>query len=183
MDLNEVERRVRRAYEWGRLKRATSLSIFVSLVSALFAVGAAYLWLGVSLAASLTAMSILFLWRGQELERALTTGFLAGSVPLALALAARPFGHGCHIGGACYSWCMPACAIGAVIATGIVARSAYGSKEVGKFGAASGLVTVATGTLGCSCLSLGGAAALAAVFIVSAVPTLTYVARQQHRIG
>jgi len=177
MDLDELEQNVRRAYEWGRMKRAVRLSFVVAIFAAVFVVTATRLWLGISLAVVLTLSSVVFLWRGQELERALRTGLIAGSVPLALALAARPFGHGCEIGGSCYSWCMPACAIGAAIATGIVARAAYGNREVGKFGLAAGLVTVATGTLGCSCVSLGGAALLVAVFVASAVPTLAYVAR------
>jgi len=181
MDLNELEQKVRRTYEWGRIKRAVRLSLVVGILAAVFAATAPHLWLGVSLAVVLTSISIIFLWRGQELERALRTGLIAGSVPLALALAARPLGHGCEIGGACYSWCMPACALGAAIATGIVARAAYRTSDVGRFGLAAGLVTVATGTLGCSCLSIGGAAMLVGVFVVSAVPTLVYVARHaQH---
>ena len=181
MDLNEIERRVQSAYERGRLKRAALFSALIAAVSLLFASLAAHLWLSASLAVTLVVASFVFLWRGQDLERGLATGLLAGSVPLLLAFAARPFGHGCEIGGNCYSWCVPACAVGGALATALVVRAAQGAEHVAKFGGAAGLTTVALGTLGCSCVSMGGAAVLAAVFVVSAVPALTYVALQPQR--
>ncbi len=179
MDLNEIEKRVHRAYEWGRAKRAAVLSVVVAAASAAFVSAAPHVSLAAGLATALTAATFVFLWRGQELERGLLTGMVAGSVPLLLAFAARPFGHGCEIGGQCYSWCLPACALGGAIATAIVARAARRSNDIPAFGVAAGFTTMASGALGCTCVSLGGALALVAVFVLSAVPALAYVARQR----
>lgn len=168
-----------RAYERGRIVRAARWQSGLVLVALPFVVTNPSLWLGVSLALSLLAFGAWSLWRGMDWEQGYATGMLAGLIPLGLAAIARPFGHGCEIGGECYSWCMPACACGAALATIVVVKAARSSTHVPTFALSAGVTTLAFGALGCACLSASGAIALLAVYAVSSTPALWWMARQR----
>ena len=87
-------------------------------------------------------------WYGRDPQRAVFPGIAAGMVPLLLALCANRW-HACGANG-CISFCVPACAIGGVIAG--LAVAVVGNKRrlgVWFWVSASGLA-VLTGAMGCS---------------------------------
>lgn len=159
MAMNDVVAQAQRAYERARLLRAAA----VAAPSA--ALPAVSLWLGTSLASALTLGVALFValfvmvWRGQGLSFAALSGGKAGLVPLALAHASKSFGHVCTPTG-CTTLCVPACALGGVVAGALVERWARQSRRPWLTRAAGATVAGLVGALGCSCVGAGGILAL-----------------------
>jgi len=170
-DLKETEHRARRAYETTRLRRAAVAfaPVLLLMTAAVFighrvgytmAFGSALFIIGVGL-----------LWYGRSTKRAVLPGLIAGSVPLLFALCAKHVGHAC-VGDGCMVLCVPACAVGGVIA-GIVIDFVClrGGRGIGFWVAASG-IGLLTGAMGCACAGALGLAGLAVGFAASAVPGL-----------
>ncbi len=159
MAMSDVVAKAERAYERARVGRA----LLVAGPSALLP--AASLWLGTSVASALTlgvalgAALFFMVWRGQGLSFAALTGGKAGLVPLVLAHASKSFGHVCTPTG-CTTLCVPACALGGVVAGALVERWARASTRPWLTRGAGAGVAVLVGALGCSCVGLGGVAAL-----------------------
>lgn len=159
MAMSDVVAKAERAYERARLRRAAA----VALPSALLP--AASVWLGTSLASALTlgvALAValfVMVWRGQGLSFAALTGGKAGLVPLVLAHASKSFGHVCTPTG-CTTLCVPACALGGVVAGALVEKWARSSRRPWLTRGAGAAVAVLVGALGCSCVGLGGVVAL-----------------------
>lgn len=167
-----LERRFRRVYELGRLRRA-----FVGFVPVWLLIASAVVF-GGRLSTALVAGPLLFaagvfaLWYGREPGRGVLPGAMAGGAALVLVLCANQMGHFCT-GERCMSWCLPACIAAGLLAGGFV--SAIGVRErrgAGYWVSASG-ITLLAGALGCSCIGYSGIAGLglgfAVVTLISAV--------------
>jgi len=169
-DLAQVRRRVRVAYEIGRLRLALLGILPVILIVALAACFShrpmSALWLGVAT----VTVGATMLWYGREPQRAVLPGIAAGLVPLALALCANHV-HVCGIDG-CSSLCVPACALGGVIAgLGVASVGNRRRAGAGFWLSASGLALL-TGAMGCACVGYAGIAGLALGFGAGVVPGL-----------
>lgn len=159
MTPDDVFKTATAAYERGRLRWA-ALSVLPLAIVPLgsYAVGQR-LGSSIFLGAALLGAGVVMLWRGQEWARGLSTGLKAGVVPLALSHAAALYGHVCTPSG-CTSLCVPACALGGVVAGLIVAVAAARSVAPLKVLAAGGATACLVGAFGCSCVGLGGIAGM-----------------------
>jgi hypothetical protein len=158
-DLAALERRVRRRYEWARVRRAL-LGFAPSLL--VVAAAAAFAKQSVSALAFGGAMFVFgvsALWYGRNVRRAVLPGLGLGLVPLALALCANHLHHAC-MGGACMSVCLPACTAGGLLAgVGMAVIGRRQQQGLAYWGAAS-LIAVLTGAMGCSCVGYAGVVGL-----------------------
>ena len=163
IDVAVIERRVRRGYEWSRLRRAVlgfAPALLVVAVAAAF--GRRPESAGV-VGAALFALGTLLLWYGRDFRKAVLPGISAGLLPLSLALLAPHFGHVCA-GDHCMTLCIPACATGGVVAGFIVAaRLSRARVGPGPWLAASAL-TLLTGAMGCTCVGYSGILGMAVGF-------------------
>jgi hypothetical protein len=169
-DLEAFERRARRRYEWVRVRRA-----IVGFSPALAIVGAAALnerrpGSATAFGLAMFAVGVMLLWYGRDVRRAVLPGVALGALPLVLALCANHL-HSCH-GGACMSFCMPACVLGGLgagIGVGIIGHRAR--RTAGYWAAVSSLALL-TGATGCTCAGYAGVVGLAAGFVVGLAPEL-----------
>jgi len=169
VDLDQLCRKARVAYEWSRLRRA-----LIGFAPALV-VAAGASWLGGKPLASAPfglgffLAGVIALWYGREPRRAVLPGIVAGLFPVVLTLAAMHIGHLC-LGARCTSVCMAACVaggIGAGLAVDIVGvRKGYRPLY---WITASALV-LCTGSMGCACLGYGGLVGLVAGYGMGVLP-------------
>ena len=142
-------------YERARLKRGLLAAVpTVVLPLIAFGVGGRLMtsaFLGLAICAAVAVL----VWRGQAWGMSVPAGLIGGVFPLGLALAAQRIGHICTPQG-CTSLCVPMCGAGGVIAglviTAVARRSP--SPRVTLLGGA--LLSIAIGSLGCSCVGMGG---------------------------
>lgn len=155
MNPDQVFQEASSAYERGRVKWAAISALPMAVIPiASFAIGQRLLS-SVALGAALLLLSTFMLWRGQAPARGLTAGLKAGLVPLVLSHGANLYGHICTSSG-CTSLCVPACALGGVVAGALVAWSARRASSPGAvlgWGAATACLV---GAFGCSCVGVGG---------------------------
>lgn len=161
LEASEAEARVRRAYERGRVTCALVWTAPLALLGALAVAISARPIVALALSAVLVAMAVFAFWRGRSLERAVVPGVAAGLVPFGLAHAAQGYGHVCT-GSACYSVCVPACAVGGVVAGLFIWRVVRRRSSAQPSWIAAGLFASLVGSLGCSCAGNHGVAALVA---------------------
>jgi hypothetical protein len=170
IDLARLQRRVRRAYELGRLRRALlGVAPVVAIAGATACVTQrpeSALWFGLA-AVTLGAFS---LWYGRDPQKAVLPGVAAGLIPLALALCANQF-HSCGPGG-CSSLCMPACALGGVVA-GLGVASVGNRRKAGVwFWLSASSLALLTGAMGCVCVGYSGVVGLGMGLAAGVVPGL-----------
>lgn len=170
IEFNQRQKRARVAYELGRLRLALLGMIPLALIVALsvaftqkplsaFAFGLAALGFGVGM-----------LWYGRDPQRAILPGAVAGLVPLVFALCANRM-HTCGPDG-CTSLCMPACALGGIVAGLFVAIVGNRRKAGALFWLSASGLALLTGAMGCSCAEYAGLAGLGAGFTVGVMPGL-----------
>lgn len=164
-----LQRRARRAYEWGRLRRslggASPVLVVLAIAAGLSHRPASVLWFG----AAATAAAALMLWYGRAPQRAVLPGILAGLVPLVLALGANHL-HACS--GGCSSLCVPACALGGVAAGVAVARIGARQRAGLAFWLSASALTLYVGAMGCSCVGYSGVLGLGAGYGIGLTPGL-----------
>ena len=161
LEAGDARGRVRRAYEVGRAIRALVGSAPLAAFGALAVAISARATVALALAAALLITGAVALWWGRSVERAVVPGGVAGLVPFALAHAAQAYGHVCT-GSACYSVCMPACAVGGVVAGLFIWRVVRRRYSARPSWIAAGLFASLVGSLGCSCAGNHGVMALVA---------------------
>lgn len=163
-DDEAVMKRVRRAYELDRLRRALlGFAPVLIVISVAIGMGKRH---AVSMPAGLLlfAGGVLALWYGREPGRGVLPGAIGGSLALALALCANHVGHFCT-GEHCLSWCVPACTAGGVLAGSIVSFVGFRQKRGAGYWLSASAITLLTGALGCSCVGFAGIGGLAIGFI------------------
>jgi hypothetical protein len=170
IDLSQMQRRLRVAYELGRLRRAL---LGVAPVALLTVVAACVAHrpastLGFGLAA--VGVGAFMLWYGRDPQRAVLPGVAAGLVPLVLALCANHV-HACG-SSSCSSLCVPACAFGGLVAGLAVASVGNQRKAPVWFWLSASSLALLTGAMGCACIGYAGVAGLGVGFAVGVVPGL-----------
>lgn len=169
-DLQALERRARRRYEWARLRRAMLGFSPALVIVAAAAMNAHRPGSAASFGVAMFAAGVLLLWYGRDVRRAVLPGVALGVLPLVLALCANHM-HGCSQG-VCMSWCVPACAIGGLGAgVGIAVIGHRARRSIGYWAGASALVLL-TGAMGCSCAGYAGVVGLVAGFAFGLGPEL-----------
>jgi hypothetical protein len=169
-ELAHVQKRVRWSYELGRLRRAL---LGVAPVLVIVAVAACVAHrplsaLGFGLAT--VAVGAAMLWYGRDPQKAVLPGVAAGLVPLALAFCANHM-HSCGADG-CNSLCVPACALGGVVA-GLAVASVGNQRRAGIwFWLSASSLALLTGAMGCACIGYSGVLGLGIGFGAGVVPGL-----------
>ena len=169
-ELLAARARARRAYEWGRLRRA---ALGVAPVLPLVAVAA---WLSArpgtawSFGLSAFALGTALLWVGREPQRAVLPGLAAGTVPLVLALCANRV-HMCGPDG-CSTLCMPACIAGGVAAGAGLSLLGLRRRAGWAWWVGASTLTLLVGAMGCSCVGYSGVFGLFGGYAVGMVPLL-----------
>lgn len=180
IDLQRFERRVRIAYELGRLKRAlVGFAPIVILAGIGMALGGrpSFTW---PFAALLFVAGIVALWYGRDPKRAVLPGIVAGLVPFVFTLSAMHLGHWC-LGDHCTSVCLAACLLGGTGAGIAVAHVGLRRRAGLPFWLTASLLAGLTGALGCACLGYAGLAGLGLGYLVGVIPGS--IARLLHRTG
>ncbi len=154
------ERRLRRVYEWSRLRRALLdfVPIVVLVLAALVFGGRVSTVLVVG--PLLFALGVVALWRGRELGRGVLPGALAGGAALLLVLCANRMGHYCT-GERCLSWCIPACIAGGLLGGAYVGALGMRQRRGAGYWLSASAITLLVGALGCSCVGYSGMIGLA----------------------
>ena len=169
-DLARVERRLRLAYELGRLR--------LSLVGVLPVVAVVAVAVVIShrpeSALAFGVLTVLaggaMLFYGRDPQRAVLPGVAAGIIPLAAALCANQVHH-CGPDG-CTTLCLPACIAGGVVAGLLVASVGHRRKAGPGFWLSSAGIALLTGAMGCTCVGYSGVVGLFAGFALGSVPGL-----------
>lgn len=169
----QLQRRARRAYEWGRLRSAVP--------GALHAVGltvlAVLLWHRVKpstlvLGALLALLCLGLGWWGRQWGRAVTPGLLAGLFPLLLPFVVSGAGHVCYTGG-CRAFCLMTCVGGGLAAGAFLSLAALRERQGhGAFLLASGTVATLCGALSCILYGLSGVLGVVAGLALISTPVL-----------
>lgn len=169
IDLQAFERRARKAYELGRLKRA--IIGFAPIVIPA-AVGIA---LGgrpsftIPFGVALFVAGVVALWYGRDPKRAVLPGVVAGLVPVVLTLCAMHIGHWC-LGDHCTSVCLAACIVGGAGAGIAVAYIGSKRRQGIRYWLTASVLAGLTGALGCACLGYAGLGGLGLGYLVGVMP-------------
>ena len=154
------------AFRRGRLRLAT-----VDAAASLLLLVPALLWADGSLRTLILGVIVLssvalFSYRGGPAGKSALSAVMLGSLPIVLALSSLSLHQACSHHG-CSSYCVPACALGGVIAGVIAGR--VGARSPRPFLSIVSLLWLIglTGSIGCSCVGKSGMLALA----LSLIPT------------
>lgn len=164
--------RARRAYEWGGLRAAARVVLFIVPMMLIAFHTCGQPWATVISGALLIALTVGLLWRGEEYGAAVAPGLVGGIVPLVLPLIFHGSGHPC-VGDFCWTTSVPMSMVGGAVAGAVVAaRAARIGRRRAAFIACGFAVAGCAGSLGCI---YGGAAALlglAGGVVVGSLPVL-----------
>jgi hypothetical protein len=172
-ELERLQRRARRAYEWGRFRAALPgalVAVGLSVMAAMLQhrVRPALLILG----GLLVLLCLGLGWWGRKWDRAVTPGLLAGLFPLLLPFVVSGAGHVCYTGG-CRAFCLMTCVGGGLAAGAVLAFAALRRSEGHeRFLLASGLVATLCGSLGSVLYGLSGVLGLVAGLALISMPVL-----------
>lgn len=170
-NLAQIERRLRRKYEWTRLRRAllgfAPVLLLVAAATCLTHRPSSAMGFG----GALFAFGVVALWYGRGVQRAVLPGLALGLIPLVLALCANHMHHMCT-SSFCLSACVPACASGGLIAGIGTALVGHRERQGLRFWVAASLIALLTGAMGCSCVGFGGIAGMTIGFGLGLLPAL-----------
>lgn len=164
-----LRERARRAYERGRIQRALVSAIPLVVVAVIGGALARDVRVAALVGASMYVVAAVAFWRGRGLARGVLPGVAAGVVPFVAMHAARMYGHVCG-GAMCFSVCIPAAALGGLVAGALIGRFARGSTEVMRSWGSAAAFAALTGALACACSGVGGVLGLVAGLLVGSVP-------------
>ncbi len=185
VDLERLEHRARRAYEWSRARRAAMGFAPVSIVVA----GAVLLGdhPGTTLAFGLAlfALGVVMLWHGRELKRSVLPGLAAGLIPLVAVLCVHRLEPCCTVApcAECLATCLPACAAGGLGAGLLVAAVGLRQRRGLWFWFAASGIALSTGAMGCICVGLAGLGGLGAGYACGFLPGLVATLLRRVRAG
>lgn len=159
VEMRQLESKVRRAYERGRLAHAAAMSApllgLAVLVLLLDRRPAVLLGLG----GLLFVTETFFAWRGQGLGRGALAGLAGGAIPFAFGLCMQVYGRWC--GGLPHmASCTAICGAGGLLAGLWVAWVARRQPFPLAFAFAAGASALLVGSIGCACAGTGGFAGL-----------------------
>lgn len=155
--------KAKRAYEWGRARRA----MLGALPLALLVMPALALTPRVTptiiLATTLGLGLFLLLWLGHGYPRAALLGLAAGALPLGLVLCSARLGHACA-GPMCMQFCFGTSALGGAAAGALIGSWAFEKRVSLLRVVTASSFGILTGAMGTTCVGLTGAAALTVGF-------------------
>jgi hypothetical protein len=170
IDIAKLQRRVRRTYEFARLRQAAlgmaPLVAIVALATCFTHRPSSALVFG----SAAFVLGAIMLWFGREPQKAVLPGLAAGVVPLIFALCAN-YVHACGMHG-CSTWCVPACALGGVVAGLTVAGFGNQRRAGPLFWLSASSFALLIGAMGCSCVGYSGIFGLVIGFAGGTVPGL-----------
>ncbi len=172
----ELRARARRAYERARLRAAVRSTWPLAVLLSICVLAGAPALPSLSIAAVHAVVVVVLLHRGGTAARAVTTGWLAGSLPLLTALVSCRVPHACTHG-SCASFCMPACMAAATVAGIVIVRRTAGRGVATTAGAA--LVVALTASMGCVAVGLASALAALAGLLLVTTPALLLAASRR----
>jgi hypothetical protein len=168
----DLERRARRAYEWGRLRSALGTAALVPPVTALGLVHCLLPTLTLVCIVVLTLAVVLFLQRGQDLARGARVGMVAGLAPLLVPIGVQGFGIYCRSPFLCAR--LPLfCIVGGVIGGLVLAsRRPRALARSRAFWTAASTVTLVAGAVGCLPAGAAGLLGLSVGLLLGAAPAM-----------
>ncbi len=178
LDLASLRARARAAYERGRLRVAIRSAWPVAALALLCLLADAPWTVVVPIATLHAVVAIALVHHGRTLGRAVAGGWLAGSLPLLVALASCRVPHACA-GGSCSAFCLPAClAAAAVGAVALVGHARRRRLDDPASLLAAATIAGLTACMGCVTIGLASAvAALGGIALVTA-PAMVAAARR-----
>jgi hypothetical protein len=173
VDLVDLERRARAAYERGRWRRASLDAWPVLVLAGLAFTFGSRPWIVVMLTGMLLAAVVVMGHHGRAWRRAIVPGLIAGSLPMVVGLSACHIPHACG-GPACSAWCMPMVGAAALLGGLLVGRRTLRApppSRIAELLPAAVLASI-TGAMGCIAIGVGGLVGLAAGIALGTVPAL-----------
>ena len=161
--------RVKRAYEWGRLRYALRWSVPTLLVGTLVTFLVRQVSWPLTLGALLYFASVVLLWVGKGPGRSVLPGVVYGMLPLTGGLISRFNGHVC-LGLSCYSSCLLYCVSGGIAAGLLVARLAAKSEAPASVFMSAAATSLLTGAIGISCVGVHGLIGMIVGVVLGAIP-------------
>ena len=161
--------KVRRAYEWGRLRHALGSSVPTLLVGVMVATLVHEISWPLVIGSLLYLASVVLLWVGRSPGRSVLPGVVYGLLPLTGGVIAKLHGHVC-MGFSCYSTCLFYCISGGVVAGLLVARLASRSESPVAVFMSAAATALLTGAIGSSCVGVHGIIGMAMGIALGAVP-------------
>jgi len=176
-DVDALRERARRAYERGRLRSAVRSSWPVVALAGVCLFTGVPSQLVLPVAIVHLAVVVALLQRGHGATRAIPIGWLAGSLPLLVALLGCRVPHACG-GPSCMGWCLPACLAASLVAGMVVVRRAMRRPEDARVLGIATLVAALTAGMGCMVLGVGGAIAMLFGLALVTGPAVLVAARR-----
>lgn len=172
-EMVRLQRRARRAYEWGRLRAAMPGALPAVGLTWMAAVLQHHVKPSLLVLGGLLVLLCLGLgWWGRQWDRAVAPGLLAGLFPLLLPFVVSGAGHVCYTGG-CRAFCLMTCVGGGLAAGAFLSLAALRLPEGReRFLLASGSVATLCGALGCVLYGLSGVLGLVAGLALISTPVL-----------
>ena len=161
--------KAKRAYEWGRLRRALGGSIPTLLVAGMVAALVREISWPLVIGMALYVAAVLLLWFGRSPGRSVLPGVVYGLLPLTGGVIAKLHGHVC-LGLSCYSTCLLYCVGGGIVAGVLVGRLASRSDSPLAVFFSAAATALLTGAIGSSCVGVHGIIGMAAGIGLGAVP-------------
>jgi hypothetical protein len=161
--------RMKRAYEWGRLRYALRWAVPTLLLAALVAFLVRQVSWPLTLGVLLYFACVVLLWIGRSPGRGVLPGVVYGLLPLTGGLISRFNGHVC-LGLSCYSSCLLYCVSGGVAAGLLVARLAAKSEAPAVVFLSAAATSLLTGAIGISCVGVHGLIGMAVGVALGAIP-------------
>lgn len=166
--------RARRAYEWGGLRAAARVVLFIVPMMLIAFPTCGQPFATIASGAVLLALTVGLLWRGEEYGAAVAPGMFGGVVPLLLPLIFRGSGHPC-VGDFCWTTSVPLSLLGGLVAGAVVAaRAARVERRRAAFVICGLLVAGCAGSLGCVYGGLAALLGLAGGVVAGSLPVLVF---------
>jgi hypothetical protein len=168
MDHDRLMKRARRAYELGRLGRASRFGL-LAVPPSVVSVDACTSDLMCGVCGSLLAVLLVaFAWRGETYERAIWPGFLAGITAFSVPLIGSAIGLCAP--GAPIPLCLLFCVLGGLAAGAFVGLRMLDSERRATFLIAGISVAGLVGSLGCAIAGIAGVTGMIVGVAITAAP-------------
>ena len=171
MEMTDLERRARRAYELGRLSQALRIVPWVLLPAAVALLCGRPVGLILALCGGALAVSIALLVRGGMAGRSVGPGLLAGWAALVPPLLLRTAGHACF-GDSCMALGLPVCAASGALSGILIGRLVLRRGGGPAFWIGAATLAGLTGAMGCSIGGTFGILGMIAGAVAGSAPAL-----------
>lgn len=168
--IDQVKDAARRAYELGRLRKASQALLWVIPMTVLSVYVCGRPQFSLALGALLAVASVFFWWRGGVWSRGAILGAMVGTLAALIPWTFHAFGICCV-----YDIERGLCVASGLLAGALVSTRAIKIKEFQKrYLIAGGVVVTFTGTLGCAVLGMGGLWGFCTGLLLVSTPILIF---------